>query len=172
MFTDLNLIEINKISSQDINHQKIILANEATSMLHGAEASVEAAQIAKNSFSRKKHSRKVLSELPKSSEGVSKLPPGAIRTPGAAQERPRSHIWYDLVYFDYLRTALPGPVGHPRPTVPTRPYVPFIYYFLLYFSLLYVFLSLPSRRTSGVGGVSAGGGLRLWRGWALRGRAR
>ncbi len=51
MFTDLNLIEINKISSQDINHQKIILANEATSMLHGAEASVEAAQIAKNSFS-------------------------------------------------------------------------------------------------------------------------
>ena len=51
MFTDLNLIEINKISSQDINHQKIVLANEATSMLHGAEASAEAAQIAKNSFS-------------------------------------------------------------------------------------------------------------------------
>ena len=50
MFTDLNLIEINKISSQDINHQKIILANEATSMLHGAEASVEAANC-KNSFS-------------------------------------------------------------------------------------------------------------------------
>ena len=42
MFTDLNLGEIEKISNIDINQQKIILANEATSMLHGAKEAKEA----------------------------------------------------------------------------------------------------------------------------------
>ena len=51
MFTDLNLSEIGKISNQDINQQKVILANEATSMLHGAEQAKKAEYIAKNSFS-------------------------------------------------------------------------------------------------------------------------
>ena len=51
MFTDLNLSEIAKISNQDINQQKVILANEATSMLHGAEQAKESEYIAKNSFS-------------------------------------------------------------------------------------------------------------------------
>ncbi len=51
MFTDLNLSEIEIISKQDINQQKIILANEATSMLYGAKEAKEAETIAKNSFS-------------------------------------------------------------------------------------------------------------------------
>jgi len=51
MFTDLNLSEIQKISDLDINDQKIILANEATSILHGANEAAKAEEIAKNSFS-------------------------------------------------------------------------------------------------------------------------
>ena len=51
MFTDLNLSEIQKISNLDINEQKIILANEATSILHGANEAAKAEEIAKNSFS-------------------------------------------------------------------------------------------------------------------------
>ena len=66
------------------------------------------------------------SELAKSPNNLSKLPPRAIQTPGAAQERPRSHICYYLLHFDYARSALRGPIVQPRPTVPPRPYVPFI----------------------------------------------
>ncbi len=51
MFTDLNLSEIKEISNQNINDQKIILANEATSILHGANEAAKAEKIAKNSFS-------------------------------------------------------------------------------------------------------------------------
>jgi len=51
MFTDLNLNEIENISNQDINEQKIILANKATSILHGANEAAEAEKIARNSFS-------------------------------------------------------------------------------------------------------------------------
>ena len=61
--------------------------------------------IAKSYFSIKKYSRKVLSELPKSSENPSKVPPGATRTPGMAQERPQNHICYYLVHFDHPRRA-------------------------------------------------------------------
>tara|TARA_B100000989_G_scaffold269466_1_gene224889 strand:- start:2962 stop:4185 length:1224 start_codon:yes stop_codon:yes gene_type:complete len=50
MFTDLNLSEIEKISNLDINQQKIILANEATTILHGAKETAEAESIAKKSF--------------------------------------------------------------------------------------------------------------------------
>ena len=50
MFTDLKLNEIESISDENINQQKIILANEATSMLHGAKEAEEAENIAKNSF--------------------------------------------------------------------------------------------------------------------------
>ena len=50
MFTDLKLNEIESISNENINQQKIILANEATSMLHGAKEAEEAENIAKNSF--------------------------------------------------------------------------------------------------------------------------
>jgi tyrosyl-tRNA synthetase len=51
MFTDLNLNEIENISTQDINEQKIILANKATSILHGTNEAAEAEKIARNSFS-------------------------------------------------------------------------------------------------------------------------
>jgi len=51
MFTDLNLNEIEDISTQDINEQKIILANKATSILHGTNEAAEAEKIARNSFS-------------------------------------------------------------------------------------------------------------------------
>tara|TARA_B100000989_G_scaffold253587_1_gene202054 strand:+ start:276 stop:1499 length:1224 start_codon:yes stop_codon:yes gene_type:complete len=51
MFTNLKLNEIEEISNEDINQQKIILANEATSMLHGVKETMEAENIAKNSFS-------------------------------------------------------------------------------------------------------------------------
>ena len=51
MFTDLELNEIDDISKQDINEQKVILANQATSMLHGTNETEEAERIAINSFS-------------------------------------------------------------------------------------------------------------------------
>ncbi len=51
MFTDLKLNEIESISKQDINKQKIILANEATSMLHGSKDAKEAENLARNTFS-------------------------------------------------------------------------------------------------------------------------
>ena len=50
MFTDLKLNEIEDISTQDINEQKIILANKATSILHGVNEAAEAERIARNSF--------------------------------------------------------------------------------------------------------------------------
>ncbi len=50
MFTDLSLSEIKEISNQNINEQKIILANEATSILHGSNEAAEAEKIARNSF--------------------------------------------------------------------------------------------------------------------------
>ena len=50
MFTDLKLSEIESISSQNINKQKTILANEATEMLYGKNEAKEAENTAKNSF--------------------------------------------------------------------------------------------------------------------------
>ena len=52
MFTDLDLKEINKISNNDINSLKIILANEATKMLHGKDAALRAQETAKNIFEK------------------------------------------------------------------------------------------------------------------------
>ena len=51
MFTDLQISEIEKISNQNVNEQKIILANEATSMLYGSKEAIDAENIAKKSFS-------------------------------------------------------------------------------------------------------------------------
>ncbi len=51
MFTDLDLNEIDKISEENINQQKIILANETTAMLYGEKEAANAENIAKNSFS-------------------------------------------------------------------------------------------------------------------------
>mgnify|MGYP001254750568 CR=1 FL=1 len=50
MFTDLNIDEINKMKNEDINHLKIKLANEATSLLHGKDEALTAEKTAKKTF--------------------------------------------------------------------------------------------------------------------------
>ena len=51
IFTDLNINEIEKIKDHDINQLKIILANKATSMLHGESESKSSEETAKKTFS-------------------------------------------------------------------------------------------------------------------------
>ena len=53
MFTDLSLEKIEELKNKNINQLKIILANEATSMLHGKAATVKAGQTAKDTFEKK-----------------------------------------------------------------------------------------------------------------------
>jgi tyrosyl-tRNA synthetase len=53
MFTDLSLEKIEELKNKNINQLKIILANVATSMLHGKAAAVKAEQTAKNTFEKK-----------------------------------------------------------------------------------------------------------------------
>ena len=53
MFTDLKLEKIEEIKNKDINHLKIILANEATKMLHGKSAAHKAERTAINTFEKK-----------------------------------------------------------------------------------------------------------------------
>ena len=53
MFTDLELNKIDKLKNKNINDLKIILANEATSMLHGKAAAVKAEKTAKNTFEKR-----------------------------------------------------------------------------------------------------------------------
>ena len=50
MFTEIELKIIEEIKNQDINKLKIILANEATSMLHGKNKALEAEKTAKDTF--------------------------------------------------------------------------------------------------------------------------
>ncbi len=50
MFTDLKLNKIEELKNENINQLKIILANEATSMLHGKSAAVKAEKTAKETF--------------------------------------------------------------------------------------------------------------------------
>ena len=51
VFTDLSINEIENIKEQDINQQKIILANKATSMLHGKKEAKASEETAKKTFS-------------------------------------------------------------------------------------------------------------------------
>jgi len=53
MFTDLKIDKIEKIKDQNINQLKILLASEATAMLHGKTAAQSAEQTAKNTFEKK-----------------------------------------------------------------------------------------------------------------------
>ena len=53
IFTDLENNEIENIKSKDINMLKILLANKATTMLHGENASQKSEQAAKEAFSGK-----------------------------------------------------------------------------------------------------------------------
>ncbi len=50
MFTDLKIYEIEKLKNENINKLKIILANEATSMLHGKANTAKAEKTAKETF--------------------------------------------------------------------------------------------------------------------------
>ena len=50
MYTDKSINEIKNIKNQDINKLKIILANEATAMLHGKTAALNAEKTAKETF--------------------------------------------------------------------------------------------------------------------------
>ena len=50
-FTDLEINEIDKIKNQNINDLKIILANKATSMLHGDKAAKNSEKAAQEMFS-------------------------------------------------------------------------------------------------------------------------
>jgi tyrosyl-tRNA synthetase len=55
LFTDINLekIENLKIKNQDINKLKVLLANEATSMLHGSKAAKDSELTAQKTFGDK-----------------------------------------------------------------------------------------------------------------------
>ena len=53
MFTDLTLKKIEELKNKNINQLKILLANKATTMLHGEPAAKKAAQTAKNTFEKK-----------------------------------------------------------------------------------------------------------------------
>ena len=55
MFTDLNLDQISQLekNNQDINKLKILLANEATTMLHGSKAAKESETTAQKTFKDK-----------------------------------------------------------------------------------------------------------------------
>ena len=50
-FTDLSIENIEKIKDEEINKQKIILANETTSMLHGNKEAKKSEETAKKTFS-------------------------------------------------------------------------------------------------------------------------
>ena len=50
-FTDMEIEDIKKVKKNDINDLKIILANKATSMLHGEDAAKNSEQAAKEAFS-------------------------------------------------------------------------------------------------------------------------
>ena len=72
IFTDLSIDEIEKIKKQDINHQKIILANETTSMLHGEKEAKASEETAKKTFSE----NSIGSELPSVSINKDQLKKG------------------------------------------------------------------------------------------------
>jgi len=50
IFTDINVADINKIKNVDINELKILLANKATEMLHGAQEAKKSEETAKQTF--------------------------------------------------------------------------------------------------------------------------
>ncbi len=51
MFTDIDVNEINTLEGKNINELKILLANKATTMLHGEDAAQNSEQSAKEAFS-------------------------------------------------------------------------------------------------------------------------
>ena len=61
LFTDINLkkIENSEISNQDINKLKVLLANEATAMLHGSKAAKDSELTAQKTFGDKSIGKKL-----------------------------------------------------------------------------------------------------------------
>jgi tyrosyl-tRNA synthetase len=53
IFTDLEINEINSVKKNNINELKVLLANKATTMLHGNKAAENSEQAAKEAFSGK-----------------------------------------------------------------------------------------------------------------------
>ena len=53
IFTDIEINEINNLQNKNINELKILLANEATTMLHGKKAAQDSEQAAKDAFYNK-----------------------------------------------------------------------------------------------------------------------
>ena len=51
MFTDIDISEINSLEEKNINELKILLANEATTMLHGKKSAIDSERAAKEAFS-------------------------------------------------------------------------------------------------------------------------
>jgi tyrosyl-tRNA synthetase len=51
IFTDISIDEIEKIKNNDINKLKVLLANKATSMLHGVQEAKKSEETAKKTFS-------------------------------------------------------------------------------------------------------------------------
>ncbi|MDA7638583.1 tyrosine--tRNA ligase [Candidatus Pelagibacter sp.] len=51
IFTDINIVEIENIKNNNINELKILLANKATSMLHGEDEARKCKETAKQTFS-------------------------------------------------------------------------------------------------------------------------
>ncbi|MDA9966904.1 tyrosine--tRNA ligase [Candidatus Pelagibacter sp.] len=51
IFTDININEIENIKNDNINELKILLANKATSMLHGEDEAIKCQETAKQTFS-------------------------------------------------------------------------------------------------------------------------
>ena len=51
IFTDLEIEEINDLQNKNINELKILLANEATTMLHGKKSAIDSERAAKEAFS-------------------------------------------------------------------------------------------------------------------------
>jgi|TARA_Y200000002_G_scaffold375435_1_gene377708 tyrosyl-tRNA synthetase len=58
IFTELDMDEINTIKNNDINKLKVLLANKATTMLHGSKAASDSEQSAKEAFSGNLHGSK------------------------------------------------------------------------------------------------------------------
>ena len=59
MFTDIDLNKIYELKSENINKLKILLANEATKMLHGEKESRNAEKIAKNAFNKETNAKEL-----------------------------------------------------------------------------------------------------------------
>ena len=127
-FTDIETVEIDKLKEKDINEIKTLLANEATTMLHGQKAAQESEQAAKEAFSgnllgsnspsikiNKKDINKklgiidlvILSKLENSKSEIRRLIKGnAIKINNEIISDEKLIIGYDFFKDDYLKLSI------------------------------------------------------------------